>query len=99
MELRVGDVVTLNTDMLGCTPGTRGVVYETYPDFDIPGKTGASIIFENGEYDGFSIRDQDLFLNEESVRYIPFYLRDYKFTNVMKLSQDFRDDLWGEIFN
>ena len=99
MELIVGDVVTLRTEVLGCKPGTRGVVYETYPDFDIPGKKGASIIFENGEYDGFSVRDQEMHLKEEPIMYIPFYIRDYKFTNVMKLSQDFRNDFWGEIFN
>lgn len=99
MELKIGDVVTTSVDILGCKPGTRGVVYETYPDFDIPGKTGASIIFENGEYDGFSVHDQGMFLNEELVQYIPFYIKDYKFTNVMKLSQDYRNGFWGEIFN
>jgi len=98
MELTVGDVVTTRLEVLGCKPGTRGVVYETYPDFDIPGKMGASIIFENGDYDGFSIKDQELFLKEEHIQYIPFYIRDYKFTNVMKLSRDFRNDFWGEIF-
>ena len=34
MKLNVGDVVALNMPMLGCNIGTRGVVYETYQDFD-----------------------------------------------------------------
>ena len=99
MELKVGDVVTTRLEVLGCKPGTRGVVYEIYPDFDIPGKMGASVIFENGEYDGFSIRDQELFLNKESVKYIPFFIREYRFTNVMKLSQDFKNGYWDDVFN
>ena len=34
MKLEVGDVVALNMPMIGCEIGTRGVVYETYQDFD-----------------------------------------------------------------
>jgi len=99
MELNVGNVVTVKSEILGCKIGTKGVVYNLYPDFDEPMRFGASIIFENGKYDGFSVNDQELFLNEESVKCIPFYIRGYKFINVMKLSQDFEKDYWGEIFN
>jgi len=98
MNLNVGSVVTLAMPMLGCKPGTRGVVFNLYPDFDDPKKKGAQIIFENGNYDGFSAEDQDTFLNEENVRYIPFYIREYKFENVLKVSKDFREGLWDEIF-
>jgi len=98
MELKVGSVVTLALPMLECNPGTRGVVYDIYKDFDDPDKRGASIIFENGKYDGFSHDDQKYFLNEEDVQYIPFYIIDYHFTNVMKLSQDYEKGYWDEIF-
>jgi len=98
MKLKVGDVVTTALEVLGCSPGTRGVVYEVYQDFDDPKKTGASIIFENGNYDGFSAEEQEIMLNEEKVMYIPFYLRDYKFENVVKLTQDYEKGLWDEIF-
>lgn len=96
--LEVGDVVTLSTSVLGNKPGTRGVVYDVYEDFDDQTKRGASIIFENGNYDGFSYEDQQIMLNEEDVKYIPFWVRDYKFINVMKVSEDFRNGFWDEIF-
>ena len=83
--MKVGDVVTLNTEMLECRPGTRGVVFNTYQDFDNSSKLGCQIIFENGNYDGFSVADQELFLEEEYVKYTPFYIIDYKFTNVINL--------------
>jgi len=95
---KIGDVVALNTPMLGCQPGTRGVVFNRYPDFDDMNKMGIQVIFENGEYDGFSIEDQGHFLVKERVQYIPFYIREYKFENVMKVTKDFRDGFWDEIF-
>jgi len=96
--MKVGDVVTLNTEMLGCRPGTRGVVFNTYQDFDDSSKEGVQVIFENGNYDGFSVTDQKLFLQDEYVTYIPFFVREYKFENVMKVSQDFENGFWDEIF-
>jgi len=95
--MNVGDVVTNKIKVLGNDPETRGVVYEIYADFDDPREQGVSVIFKNGEYDGFSHEDQKLFLNEESVP-VPYWIRDYQFTNVMKLSQDFRNGFWDEIF-
>ena len=97
-KLKVGDVVTLAMPMLECNPGTRGVIYDVYKDFDDPNKRGVSIIFENGKYDGFSHEDQQVFLNEEHVQYVPFYINDYKFTNVMRLSKDYKNGLWDEVF-
>ena len=44
MKLEVGDVVALNMPMLGCEIGTRGVVYETYKDFD---DKGVMLVKEN----------------------------------------------------
>lgn len=97
MKLIIGDVVTLAIPMLGHNPGARGVVYEVYEDFDIPGRQGASIIFENGNYDGFSAEEQEIFLNEENV--FPYQKKKfYKFENVLKLMQDYRNGYWDEIF-
>ena len=96
--LQVGDVVTNAMPLLGCEPGTRGVVYQVYEDFEEEGKFGASIIFENGAYDGFSHEDQQIMLNEEEVKYVPFWIHNYKFTNVVKLTEDFREGFWDEIF-
>ena len=75
MNLKVGDVVTLALELLGCKPGTRGVVYDVYQDFDDPSKQGASIIFENGNYDGFSAEEQIIFLFPEYVKYVPNQIR------------------------
>lgn len=95
MNLQVGDVVTNTLPLLGCNPGTRGVVYEVYQDFDDPDKQGASIIFENGNYDGFSAEEQDLMLNEEHV--FLYQKKPYNFQNVMKLSEDFRNGYWDDV--
>ena len=96
-NLKVGDVVTLAMPMLGGNPGMRGVVYDVYNDFDDYDKEGASIIFENGNYDGFSYEDQQTFLNEENV--FPYQKkRFYEFSSVMKLTEDFKAGYWDEIF-
>jgi len=95
---RIGDVVTLTLDCLGNSPGTRGVVFNRYPDFDDMNKMGVQIIFENGEYDGFSYEDQQVFLKREDVQYIPFSIREYKFENVTKMSLQFKNGYWDEIF-
>jgi hypothetical protein len=84
----VGDVVTLKVACLGNPPGTRGVVYETYDLGDGP---AASIIFENGEYDGFGPDELTDFLDfidqcEEVAGYV--------FTNVIKLSLDFESGIF-----
>ena len=98
MNLNVGDVVTNTLNVLGCRPGRRGVVYDIYDDFDIPEKNGVSIIFENGKYDGFSYEEQHLMLKQEPAARIPYKIKDYKFENVMKLSQDYKNGFWDEIF-
>lgn len=67
-------------------------MYETYSDFEGRG-TACSVIFENGEYDGFSVRDQQEFF--EYVKDVDF---SYNFTNVMKLSRDFDSGLFNKIF-
>jgi len=95
--MKVGDVVHNTIEVLGNKPGTRGVIYEIYSDFDDSKQVGISVIFENGEYDGFSKEDQKIFLEKEDVN-IPLDIKEYKFTNVMKLSQDFNKGFWDEIF-
>jgi len=96
MDLKVGDVVTLAVPMFDNLIGTRGVVYNVYPDFEDENEEGASIIFENGEYDGFSYEDQQVFLNEKNT--FPYQKLPYNFTNVMKLTEDFKTEYWNVIF-
>ena len=99
LNLNIGDIVVLKVEMLGNTPGTRGVIYDKYPDFDIPNANGVSIIFENGDYDGFSVEEQDIFLTKEKTFDVSDKIKNYKFENVMKVSRDFDNGLWNEVFN
>jgi len=62
--MKIGTIVKLKKEMLGNLPGTLGVVFNVYDDFDYPDKLGAQVIFQNGDYDGFSIKEQILFLED-----------------------------------
>jgi hypothetical protein len=80
--MNIGQVVRLRVDCLGNPKGTFGVCYENYNI----GHEGASVIFENGNYDGFSKDEQESFLEDAGFDQS---VADYQFQNVMKLSQDF----------
>jgi len=90
-----GCIVKLKKNLLGNDVGAFGTCYESY---QLGHSQGASFIFENGEYDGFSPDEQKEFLelvgqSEEA--------KHYKFTNVMQLSADFRsvDSLFKRTFD
>jgi hypothetical protein len=85
----VGDVVRLKVPCLGNSVGTLGVCYEEYR---IEAHRGASFIFVNGNYDGFSMEEQMEFL--EYVRN-ESGMRKYKFQNVMMLAEDFRHGMFA----
>jgi len=89
----VGVLVRLKCDCLGNAEGTTGVCYEVY---ELGGRPGYSFIFENGRYDGFSPDEVDMFLEE-----IGFYLpiSHYDFTNVVRLSEDFKRGVFDEAFS
>ncbi len=82
-DLIVGDIVKLKKDLLDNPAGSEGVVYEVYKIEEVE---GVSIIFENGEYDGFSKKDQVDLL--ERAGHKPS-LKDYKFQNVQTLTMDY----------
>jgi hypothetical protein len=87
--LKVGTIVRLKTPLMDNNAGTIGVCYEVY---DHGWGRGVSVIFQNGNYDGFSTRDQDLFL--EFVRETNF---TYNFQSVIKLFQDFTNGMFNEV--
>jgi hypothetical protein len=87
--LIVGDIVKLKQDVLGNDAGALGCVYEIYEE-------GASIIFENGEYDGFSSEEQLMFVSRVGHEKS---LENYKFKNVMQLSMDFDNGIFEDAFN
>jgi len=91
--MKVGNVYRLKTPMLGESKNAVGVAYEEYPDFSGVG-TGVSVIFEGGNYDGFSEEDQENFL--EKVDHDPKIAAYYRFKNVMQLSRDFDNGVFAE---
>jgi hypothetical protein len=88
--MRIGTLKRLTQPCLGNPAGTVGVCYEVYiidEGTDLCTPPGASFIFPNGEYDGFSDRDAKMFFDDWEG-FCP-ELQNYQFTNVMKLSRDF----------
>lgn len=90
-NLVVGQTVYLKKAMLGEIIGSKGYVYETYEDFDDSQKNAVSIIFSRGSHDGFSVKDQELFLEIERVdqRYSM-----YDFKNVSQVNRDYQNGYW-----
>ena len=87
--LKVGTVVRLKVPLLRNEAGVLGVCYEAHSYGWGP---GASVIFENGDYDGFSQDEQNWFL--EVVRESNL---SYNFQNVMTLSRDFDKGVFNEV--
>ena len=67
--------------MLGNEKGAIGIAFNEYQDFDKKDKKGYQIIFENGDYDGFSYDEQQKYLLE--IGFNEKY-SNYKFLNVGK---------------
>lgn len=78
-----GNIVRLKRDLLGNPAGAFGVCYGTY---HLGERQGSSFIFENGEYDGFSLKEQNKML---SLVGHSAELTHYQFTNAIQLSADF----------
>jgi len=87
----IGAKYKLLRPMLGVPAGSIGYVFAEYPDFDVENASGVQIILENGEFDGFSVEEQNLYL--EYAGYVPEY-QTYDFKNVMEVSRDFRNGYW-----
>ena len=87
----IGSVWALKVDCLGNPAGTLGYCFEEYKDYEIRGATGIQVIFPNGEYCGFSAKEQEEFF--DFVNYDMRYVY-YKFTNVINVSLDFNKGYW-----
>jgi hypothetical protein len=94
MALPEGTVVRLKQPCLGNAAGTLGYVFDDYG-------TGSQVIFPNGEYDGFGVRDNLNHIDEieEFLEVVGEYDLHYQFNNVMKLSRDFDTGYFKEIFD
>jgi hypothetical protein len=81
--MKVGTIVRLKVTCLGNGPGVLGVCYS---EDNALGRPSYGILFENGEYDGFSPDEIRTFLEEAGFCE---EICSYQFSNVMKLSQDY----------
>ena len=81
----------LKTRVMGNPAGTIAYCVDQYQDFDERNGIGIHVIMANGANDGFSVADQKYAL--EYVGYVERYT-DYKFTNAVKLSADWRSGYW-----
>ena len=88
----VGTIVRLKVPVLGNGIGTLGVCYENYTLGGIgtpQQREGASFIFENGYYDGFSLNEQNFMLRKVGFNEA---LAGYKFANVIILTHDYNSN-------
>lgn len=88
----IGAKYKLTKGMLGVPAGSIGYVFAEYPDFDVEGASGIQVLFRNGNFDGFSVEEQELYL--EYIGYVPEY-QDYDFQNVMQVDRDFQSGYWA----
>lgn len=91
--MTVGTIVKLKVPCLGNPIGAVGVGFNDYGD-------GCQFIFENGDYDGFSSRLDDIISGSEQDTFLEKVGFDedvatYQFRNVMQVSQDFRNGFFN----
>jgi hypothetical protein len=83
----VGVLKKLTRPCLGNPVGAIGVCYDVYEETELC-TPGASYIFPNGEYDGFSMEDEKMFFDDAWEGFCTA-VQTYQFSNVRKLSIDF----------
>lgn len=88
----VGTIIKLKRECLFNPKDTKGVCYEVYSRGK--GEDGVSIIFENGQYDGFSPEEQKELLIPIGISE---NLLNYKFRNVGQLTEDFRKGVFDTV--
>jgi len=89
----IGMRCRVNIPVLGNPAGTIAVVYEHYKIGHHP---GVSLLFPNGNYDGFSQESLLIFGVQPEKIIAPCV--DYKFTDVMRLRDDFNRGLFQRAF-
>lgn len=84
--LTVGTIVKLKIPLLGNAAGTLGVGFNDYGD-------GCQFIFANGDYDGFSLEEQEALLEEVGAS--P-EIAGYQFQSVIRTSNDFDNGVFDK---
>ena len=87
----VGTIVKLKRECLDNPQNTKGICYEVYDRGHE--EKGASFIFENGKYDGFSLEEQKEILIPVGISED---LINYKFENSESVNNDFRNGLFDK---
>ena len=90
MDVKNGTLVRLNQPCLRNPKGALGVCIDRYL---LDNRPGYQFIFENGETDGFSNDDCNLFLEK-----IGETMEMYNFKNVIKLDTDYRNGYFNSAF-
>jgi len=95
-QLQHGGSVSLKVTCLGNLPGTVGVVFNEY---DLGNRQGVQIMFENGNYDGFSEEEVEEFC--EIISAEPFFKqpRIPPFKNVMVTADRYNNGYFRPVFN
>lgn len=79
---RIGQVVMCKSEHMGVPICAIGIVFDEYV---IGNDDGVQVIWQNGEYCGYSRDEEPSFYDKTQVQ-IPL---NYQFTNVIKLREDF----------
>lgn len=87
----IGSKWKLIRSMLGVPAGSIGYCFNEYNDFDYPDKFGLQLIFQNGNYDGFSVEEQESYLEYDDFA---SEYQSYQFKNVLQVSCDFQNKYW-----
>lgn len=94
-KLEVGDLVVVRMPCLGNPAHAPALVVEVY---ELSRRPGYGLLFPNGAYDGFSPKDLHLWGVSFRASLGPPFSR-YKFTNVMRLTKDFRAGMFDRAFH
>jgi hypothetical protein len=94
--LRVGDVVRVARACLHNPEQSLAVVVEVYHRHEPGDELGATLLFRNGEADGFSSSDLALF-GVARVGHRP-HLGRYQWRSALELLEDFRRGTFDEVW-
>jgi hypothetical protein len=92
-EFPIGMRCSVGVPVLGNPAGSPAVIYEHYR---IGERRGVSLLFPNGNYDGFSSESLQIF--DVQPKGLIRSCADYQFTNVIRLRDDFNRGLFEQAF-
>ncbi len=98
--LQVGDVVTVARPCMGNPDGARAVVVEIYnrgANLDARDRRGVTLLFPDGNFDGFSPGDLTLWGVVRVGRVEA--LADYRFVSAGRLAFDFTEGRFRDAFS